>query len=103
MIINSLAGLSAQDKSYKLDENESVYFEEILEFEGMSSKELHKRLVKTLKISDYSLLYQDENEIYAVGKFEVRLRKHALIFYKTDEYNCLYDLKIQYKRRENKI
>ncbi len=54
------SGLSAQDKSYKLDENESVYFEEILEFEGMSSKELHKRLIKTLKISDYSLLYQDE-------------------------------------------
>jgi Domain of unknown function (DUF4468) with TBP-like fold len=93
--------LSAQDEKYKLDENNSVYFEEILDFEGMSSEELHKRLIKTLKISDYSLLYQDENEIYAVGKFEVRLRKHALIFFKTDEYNCLYDLKINIK--EGKI
>ncbi|WP_055445195.1 DUF4468 domain-containing protein [Lacinutrix himadriensis] len=92
-----IPNLSAQDNNYKIDENESVYFEEILDFKGISRAELHKRLIKVLKISDYSLLYFDENEIYAVGKFEVRLRKHALVFFKTDEYNCLYDLKINIK------
>lgn len=92
-----LPSISAQDLKYKLDKNNSVYFEEILDFKGMSKTELHKKLTKVIRISNYTSIYQDDNEIYAVGKFEVRIRKHALVFFKTDEYNCLYDLKINIK------
>lgn len=90
-----------QNSKYKISDDKSVYFEEILNFKGTSKLELHNRILKALRISNYTLIYEDDNEIYAVGKFEVQIRKHALVFFKTDEKNCLYDLKINIK--EGKI
>ncbi|SIS86163.1 hypothetical protein SAMN05421766_104450 [Zobellia uliginosa] len=93
--------LSAQETVYQVDNNNHIFFEEVIEFPNRSKKELSDEITKYLKVNDFTIQYQDENEIYATGKFDARYRGHFLIFFNTKEFNCVYDLKINLK--DNKI
>ena len=103
IFINILNSFSQVYIEYQYDEKDDlIYFEKTLEFEGKSIDELKKGVKKYLAIERFSVSYEDEDEIHAMGTLqELKLRKIFLIFFNTDLYNGVYDLKILFK--ENKI
>jgi len=97
-----LASFAKSQVHYKSNEEHTeMYYENILQFDERSIIELHELTKKFLKINDYNIRYEDDNEIYATGIFETKYRGWFLFFYNTREFNCLYDLKISLK--DNKI
>lgn len=79
------------------DTKTEMYYENILNFKGKSKKDLHDLVMKYLAVNNYTIQYNDDNEIYATGKFETRYRGRFLVFMSTNEFNCLYDLKFNFK------
>jgi len=79
------------------EDNRSIYYEEILDFSEKSKQELLELTKKYLLINNYSILYEDDNDIYAIGKLETKYRSWFLFFFKTKLFNCVYDLKVSFK------
>ena len=98
----STAQYSKYGYTFQYNESENkIFYEEILNFENKSGDELMEKVKKFLALYGAIIRWEDENEIYATGKVETRLKKKFLIFFNHTEYYALYDIKISIK--ENKI
>lgn len=103
LIIIGLSSHIIGQPKYSYDPvNKSVYYETIMPFENRDKQQLLKEIEKYLLINDMKIRYMDQDEIYAVGRFETVYRSHFFfLFHNTKEYNMVYDLKFSVK--DNKL
>jgi len=87
---------------YKINDSKTdIYYENIIDFSDKNKNELIELTKKYLIVNDFNIIYEDEHDIYAIGKFETKYRGWFLMFFNTNDFNCLYDLKLSFK--DNKI
>ena len=100
LILGLIIAFSAKSQvHYKNNEEKTeIYYENIIEFKDKTKKELHELIKKYLIVNNFTILYEDDNDIYTTGKMETKYRSG----FKTRPFNCLYDLKISFKDKKVK-
>ncbi len=74
-----------------------IFYEKIIDFEGLSSQNILEGAKKFLLINSAKITYEGKDEIYAMGTFSTRSRYWFLFFYSTKKYDAVYDIIIKIK------
>lgn len=97
-LLMTLSLFAQEGITYKSnDAKTEMYYDEILEFEGLDKNTLLEEVKKTLLIKKFTIHFEDEDEIYATGNFETLYRGWFLFMFNTKKFDCVYDLKVSFK------
>jgi hypothetical protein len=95
LILFGLLSFSQKASEYKpgyivdgVKKEKRIYYEKILEFQGLSIQTISDGVKKFLAINSAKVTYENKDEIYAMGTSDTKTRTWFLFFFNTKKIQC---------------